>query len=375
MDSLSPTLQSAVTAAAFLPISLPLPTTDHQQNVELLKELHIRNLNPLPNAALPRDGSSASSSSFQIVSSILTVQQLFDNPSQFFESTRLSVSEFFLLHSHLKAAILSSRSHTRSTSAHAHERLGKLNSVEQLLLWILSIADSNVKALKLAFHGIHRTTIFRIVDHVTHCVNTELQDLIAWPTAERKCLYGMLSICDTAVAVMDGTHCEINEPTYDERLYYSGYKHKHTQNYLVCVNVLGVVIHVEGPFNGRKNDRSMYNHSTLGRHPERFFSEGERVLADGGFVGGAPLLVPIHSTVMEKTEDEGTREVMREINREFTDNRVLVEDVFSWVKARAHVLDVRYRRRRERQGEVFYAACRFHNFVRIHRIAHAMKSG
>jgi hypothetical protein len=374
MSTLPQPLLSVAFPALLLPIVLHPPPTDHQKNVELLNELHVRHLNPLPNTALQGGEGSSSSSSSQIVSSIETVQQLFDNPSEFFEITLLSVTEFFLLHSHLKAAILSSRSHRQSSSSHSHSRDTKLNSVEQLLLWLLHISDSNVKSLTLIFGHLHRTTVYRIADHVTYCVKSELNDLIAWPTAEeRKCLYGMLSICDTAVAIMDGTHCEIREPTYDEKVYYSGYKHKHTQNYLVCVNVLGVVIHVEGPFNGRKNDRSVYNHSTLGRHPESFFSEGERVLADGGFVGGAPLLVPIHSTMMDKTEDESTRETMREINREFTDNRVLVEDVFAWIKGRAHVIDSRYKRRRERQGEVFYAACRLHNFVRIHRTAYAMK--
>jgi DDE superfamily endonuclease len=250
----------------------------------------------------------------------------------------------------------------------------KLNTMEQLLLWLLYISDNGVKALKLIFGLLHRTTIVRIADHISHCINTELSDLISWPSAEeRKCLYGMLSICDTAIAVLDGTHCEIREPTHDERVYYSGYKHKHTQNYLVCVNVLGIVIHVEGPFPGRMNDRGAYNKSELGQHPERFFSKDERVLADGGFVGGYPLLVPIHSTIMDATHNEKTKEEMKAINSEFTENRLLVEDVFSWIKGRAHVLDSRWKRQRESQAVVFYAACRLHNFVRIHRISYAMK--
>jgi hypothetical protein len=138
----------------------------------------------------------------------------------------------------------------------------KLNTMEQLLVWLLYIADNGVKALKLIFGPLHRTTIIRIADHVSHCINTEFEDLIAWPTAEeRKCLYGMLSICDTAVAVLDATHCQIREPTDDERVYYSGYKHKHTQNYLVCVNVLGIVIHAKD----HSLDGRMIVECTIGR--------------------------------------------------------------------------------------------------------------
>jgi hypothetical protein len=251
----------------------------------------------------------------------------------------------------------------------------KLNTVEQLLLWLMYIGGSNTKSLRLIFGHLHASSIFRITDHISYCINIELDELIAWPTEEeRKATHGMFSIWDKAVAVLDGTHCEIREPTYDERVYYSGYKHKHTQNYLVCVNVLGVIIKVEGPWPGRQNDRAVYNQCSLALHPEQYFSEGERVLADGGFVGGSPLIVPIHSTVMAKMQNEETKEEMKEINREFTSNRLLVEDVFSWLKARAHVLDSRFKRKREHQPEAFYAACRLHNFVRVQRIHYAMST-
>ena len=95
------------------------------------------------------------------------------------------------------------------------------------------------------------------------------------------------------------------------------------------------------------------------------------LLAGDEFVGGGPLLVPIHSSIIDAAQEGKTREVMKEITREVSDNRALVADVFGWLKGRAHVLDSRYRRKRERQAEVFFAACRFHNFVRMHRIGFA----
>ena len=83
--------------------------------------------------------------------------------------------------------------------------------------------------------------------------------------------------------------------------------------------------------------------------------------------------MPIHSSVFDMTDNKDTKGVLQLLNKEFTDNRVLVEDVFGWIKARAHVLDSRFKRAREKQGEAFYAACRLHNYLRIHRMSHAMK--
>jgi len=138
--------------------------------------------------------------------------------------------------------------------------------------------------------------------------------------------------------------------------------------------VLGVILKVEGPFPGRHNDRACYNQSEMGQHPEQFLSEGERILADGGFIGGGPLLVPIHQTVIQKEANEERKERMQEANEEIKDNRMLVEDVFGWLKARAKRLGHRYGRARERQAEEFTAACRVHNFVRRGRISHALRS-
>jgi hypothetical protein len=271
--------------------------TGHEINVAALTERHLRHLSPLPMRALQAELGSSLHLSPQPSSSILAIQHLLNDADEFFAITLLSPAEFFLLHLRLKGTLITSRNHPSSASAHLHPMPTKLNTTEQLLLWILHIADEGNKALSLLFGNLDITTVFRIADHVTWCVNTVFDELIQWPSAEeRQQLHGFFSVCDTVVAVMDGTHCEINKPTYDEMVYHSGYKHKHTQNYLVCVTVLGVVVHVEGPFPGRKNDRGVYNSSHIGSHPEQFFSDGERLLADGGFVGGSPLLVHTYWT-------------------------------------------------------------------------------
>lgn len=285
----------------------------------------------------------------------------------------LTITEFFLLHDELQESIASVRLSHEELSPHSHPMPTKLNSVEQLLLWLVYLEEVGTKSLSWVFGLLPINTLHRYVDHVTSCVNSALDDELRWPSAEdRRSLYGFFSICDKAVAVMDGTHCELEEPTYDSRLYYNGHKHMTSQNFLVHVNVLGVVLKVEGPFPGRRNDRADYNDSEVAQHPNQFLSEGERIIADGGFVGGHPLIVPIHRTVIEREKNQERKARMEDINEELKDNRLLVEDVFSWLKARAKRLNFRYGRAREKQAGEFFAVCRVHNFVRRKRITAAL---
>jgi len=358
---------------AILPTLVGRRRTEHELNRELLEDLHLSPLLDVPNTPQHQNLSSDPSSPLQSISNLEAVRMLFCNPTQFRQMTMLTITEFFLLHDALHESIASVRPEHDAPHPHSHPMPTRLNTIEQLLLWIVYLEEVGVKGISWVFGLLPTNTLHRYVDHVTRCVNSALQDELRWPSAElRECLYGYFSICDTAVAVLDGTHCEIEEPTYDSRRYYSGYKHMTSQNYLVHVNVLGIVLKVEGPFPGRRNDRADYNVSEVAQHPEQFLSPGERILADGGFVGGHPLLVPIHSTIIQKETDKKRKAMMLEINEELKDNRLMVEDVFSWLKARAKRLDFRYGRERGRQSEEFFAACSLHNFVRRERIKVAL---
>ena len=88
---------------------------------------------------------------------------------------------------------------------------------------------------------------------------------------------------------------------------------------------------------------------------------------------GPNLLVPIHKTVIDKQTDEAGKQDMAAYNKEFTSNRLIVEDVFGWLKQRACVLNTAWPRQVERQAGIFKAACSLHNFVRMIRIEHAMQ--
>ena len=301
-------------------------------------------------------------------------RDLLSDPAAFIDTARLSVAEFTLLHAHIHQYLLRPRTYPNAPTPHSHSMPTELTSSDQLLLWLFYLAGDRASQLSLHFSHLHVSTVYRIIDHVTFSINTALDDMIAWPSSgEREILHGRLSVCDGAVAVLDGTHCPIQAPTHYSNTYYSGYKCKHTQNYLVLVDWLGMVLHIDGPHAGRENDRADYKASELFTDPGKYVHPDEYILADGGFIDGPQLLVPIHSTVINNQTDEDSKAGMTAYNKEFTANRLIVEDVFGWLKARACVLNTAWPRQLDRQATIFNAACRLHNFARMLRMEYAMQ--
>ena len=238
--------------------------TAHERNVAVMEAAHILHLAPVPESFLPLSSLTPSSPLPPILFSASVHQDLLANELAFFDATHLSITEFTLLHAHVHHRFLTSRSHSNSTSPHVLPMPTELGTSDQLLLWLFYLLGDRNAQLSLQFQHLHRTTIYHIVDHVTLCMNEALDDMIAWPSSdERQLLHGRMSVCSGAVAVLDGTHCPIQAPTHFNYTYYSGYKCKHTQNYLVCVNVLGMVLYIDGPHVGRKNDREDYKNSDL----------------------------------------------------------------------------------------------------------------
>ena len=81
------------------------------------------------------------------------------------------------------------------------------------------------------------------------------------------------------------------------------------------------------------------------------------------------LAVPIQKNTYDKMTNEDTKRVMMDFNKEFTANRLIVEDAFGWLKARACVLDKAWPRHLDKQARIiFNAACKLHHFIRMIRI-------
>lgn len=232
----------------------------HAEHVAFLERSRLLHKNPLPSSALATSRLSPPCPLPPVHFSQQLHRDMASDEGEFFRAAHISLAEFTLLHAYLYTAILTSQNHRETASPHVHLVESQLTPADQLLLWLFHLAGDRTVQLSAQFGHHHPSTVFRYVDHITFCINTVLADIIAWPTAEqRKLMYGMMSVCHEAVAVLDGTHCAVQAPSTLNNTYYSGYKHKHTNNYLVCVDYLGVILSVEGAYPGRANDREVYN--------------------------------------------------------------------------------------------------------------------
>ena len=233
----------------------------------------------------------------------------------------------------------------------------RLTTPDQLLLWLFHPCGDRTSQLVMHFDYLYPSTIFRYIDHVSHCMNEVLAECIAWPApAERDALYGMMSVHQHAIAVLDGTHCRTQAPEHYNNTYYSGYKYNmHTRNYLACVNYMERIVYIEGPF-----DRKCYNRKDSTKNRDNYLSGDEQILGDGVVVGGPGLLVPIHKDTYRQPMDEQARRGLMDYNQELMANRliVFVEDVCGWLKQRACILNSAGARLLDKQAGIFNAACK-----------------
>ena len=202
--------------------------------------------------------------------------------------------------------------------------------------------------------GIDRSSVTVITDHVTRCMNEAWKEEVMWLSAEdRQLLHGLFSVHGTAVAAIDGTHCQIDVPddAEDEEGAYSAYKKFHTQNYLVCCDAFGFILHIVGLYDGARNDRDCFLASDFCDPALRMLEPGEKLITDGGFSG--PLFpMNIHPFTSPQLADAATVEdwaLMTAWNDEIKLNRSLNEHVNHVLKARAQALTGRWSRSKNRQ--------------------------
>jgi hypothetical protein len=235
-------------------------------------------------------------------------------------------------------------------------------------------ADDNKDTVLSLLFDIDRTSVIVIVDHITRAMNHVWRDEVAWPNREeRKELYGFFSCHDKAIGCIDGTHCRIDVPASDdkEESAYSGYKHYHTQNYLLCCDAFGFILHVNGPFEGSWNDKQCFLASDFMNPDLHMLEEDERLITDGGFSGFPMNIHPFSAPQMEEARPED-RPKMLSWNEEVTLNRSLNEHVNHQLKARAQGLAGKWARSMVRQRDIFMVAARFHNRVKRLRVEYRL---
>jgi hypothetical protein len=300
------------------------------------------------------------------------------NGELFYRLTMMQPCEFVDLVRELEAVYFNTRVQHRDEEEAEEKALidfpasttrRKLDCHNALLLYILQMDGIPFSVLAAMFGLKYVSSVFYYAETMAMIVNTALKDNLAWPTAEQRLLlHGTLSIYSSAIGIVDGTHCRIRVPTQweDENMCFSGYKHTHTQNYLIVVDPNGFIIKLDGPFPGSMNDISCCRQSDIVLNPQNYFSSGERLLADGGFKGFRQFLIPYR---IDQIRSDPTQEnAMRVFNALLQLIRSKVEHAIHRVKCRAQVLANRYNRDRKRQLETITSAVILYNWTRKHRI-------
>lgn len=296
--------------------------------------------------------------------------RLAHRPSEdFYEHTRLTSTEFLVMYQELRSHIIRPR-HSEFAAEYTDEHYRRyvhrrLHPIDELLLWLYHVDGNKHTVLSLLF-DIDRTSVGIITDHLTRVMNEVWKDEVRWPSKEeRQQRHGLFSCHNEAIGCIDGTHCRIDVPSsaVEEESAYSGYKHYHTQNFLLCCDAFGYIIHIAGPYNGSWNDKQCFNASDFMNASLNMFSEGEKLITDGGFSGFPMNIHPYSVTDIDAVDAEG-KQRMISFNEEITLNRSLNEHVNHQLKARAQALAGKWSRSTVRQRDVLLVAARFANRVK-----------
>lgn len=296
-------------------------------------------------------------------------------PKRFYKRTRLLLTEFWTIYMELENAIKQPRGSIDNQQQNDRIQRGRprlLHPADELLLWFLHSDGVPTDIICWIFDdALDNHTIISIADHITSCINSVYEKEIEWPDAEeRRASYGLFSIDEHAIAILDGTHCEIEAPvdlsTNDEL--YSGHKLATTQSYLVWCNALGFILKVEGPFVGRLSDRGTYSTSEFAQPDCKLLSDNEKVIADGGFWGEGEFILPARIKMINTAETKQKQLELVNYNLEIQDNRALIEHQIHFIKDRARALNKRYSRGLDQQADLFLAASKLLNRIKRIRI-------
>ena len=244
----------------------------------------------------------------------------------------------------------------------------KLIAADRLLCWLIQLGgDRDIIVSRIMNTSVR--TVTKNFGFITDIVNTLLAEEMTWPDEnERKLLYDMFPIYKKAIAVVDGTHCEIKIPgdLDDEDSYYSAYKHKHTQLYLIYIDPHGFFRKIEGPWEGSNVDRGVFIQSEIYKNTQNYLVDDERILADGGFGGDGPILFPYNKIDLQKAGDK--KPEYQAYNELLTESRSLVEHAIHRLKARASMLVGRFPKDKVKQHKTVIAAALIFNWTRRIRI-------
>lgn len=126
------------------------------------------------------------------------------------------------------------------------------------------------------------------------------------------------------IGIVDGTYVNLSQkPTIDPETYWSR-KQTYAMNVQIVCNHRSEIIYYQTGYPGSCNDTYCFRNSDLTKNPERYFTNGEYLLADGGYVLTPRTLIPYKMPTRDQLE----------FNRKISSARIIVEHVMGLLKGR-----------------------------------------
>jgi hypothetical protein len=307
--------------------------------------------------------------------------KLLQKGDRFYRVTNMTPAEYIELCSVLRhdyyskpKRVVSNNNEHDGENANSYPRINARNFCifDALLLYLMVVDGVGMDYIGIIW-DCNQSTVFEYAEFVAELVNSDLENDLKWPSAsERKNRYGTMECYEKAIAIIDGTHCQIKRPVDigDENDYYSGYKHRHTQNFLIIVDAYGFILYLDGPFPGSVVDITACRVTDLFRNISNYLSPGERILGDGGFESLPRVITQFDKSKLDAVGVTLTeRNKMKNFNLYFGNMRARVEHKIHRTKARATSLIQRFTRNKKRQFKTIKSACILNNYVLRKRIA------
>lgn len=175
--------------------------------------------------------------------------------------------------------------------------------------------------------GLGNGTVILYTNRVIEALFSVHDQFIKWPgkrqkkrTSEYFEEHHNLKGC---IGIVDGTLVNLCEkPQVDPETYWSR-KQKYSMNVQIICNERREIIYYQSGYPGSCHDSLCFRNCDLSKNPQRYFGNGEYLLADGGYMLNTRTLVPYRNP----QEPEKL-----EFNRKISSARIIIEQVMGILK-------------------------------------------
>jgi len=227
--------------------------------------------------------------------------------------------EFFEISNHLEPFISKPR-----TVDSVKKRRCK-HDINHRLFFTLEWLHCGIEMRKQEFQsGWSKTSLNEDIPHVLKAISSGLNGYISWPNTQVREVWanqhqGIFSGC---IGILDIMETEIQKPknlTF-ERETWSGKMKCNTIKTLSVISKSGEVIFLLTGIPGGRSDRDIWTSCDLYLHAGLYFSEGQWLAADGGFMGDGNLVMSYNNIFGDENRSA--------FNYTFTEMRKQVENQF-----------------------------------------------